>query len=182
MTAPTIRPNDIELALRAGKTPQQVERELTVPIDVVLQVQRRMRNGSAPAPAARPAPPPAEPAGGSIGQLLLRSADIPEKRIQTARARADKAITALRALVAEYESAEAARAEVARLQRELAAAKAKLRPAATPKAGSGGGLTREQSRAIRAWARAVGVDCPAVGCVPRRVVEAYDAAQGSGDS
>lgn len=71
-----------------------------------------------------------------------------------------------------------ARAEVERLERQLAEAKAKLRGPA--RAAAVAVVTPNQAGAsakdIRSWAASAGVDCPAVGKVPQRVVDAYLAA------
>lgn len=72
-----------------------------------------------------------------------------------------------------------ARAEVERLEKQLAEAKAKLRGPA--RAAAVAVVTPNQAGAsakeIRAWAAANGIDCPATDIVPRRVVDAYAAAQ-----
>lgn len=82
---------------------------------------------------------------------------------------------------AEAEKA-AARAEVERLEQQLADAKAKLRGPARVAAvavvapNQAGASAKE----IRAWAEDAGVDCPTVGKVPARVVDAYLAAHQEG--
>lgn len=59
-----------------------------------------------------------------------------------------------------------AREEVERLSRELAEAKARLRGAPT--------IDGPSAAAIREWAKANAVECPAMGRVPAAVREAYD--------
>lgn len=72
----------------------------------------------------------------------------------------------------ENEARRQAQAEVERLQRELAEARAILRGGKTVTASSG-----PDPKAVRAWAAANDVECPAMGRVPRAVVDAYQAAQ-----
>ncbi|MFH8873160.1 Lsr2 family DNA-binding protein [Streptomyces griseus] len=73
-----------------------------------------------------------------------------------------------------------AKAELERAQEELRTVKAGTRTtAAAPagaRAGSGSGRTREELAAIRSWARENGHQVADLGMVPKRVLEAYDAA------
>lgn len=69
------------------------------------------------------------------------------------------------------EQAREARAEVERLSRELAEAKARLRGGPAPKPSIG------DARTIREWAAEHGVEVPATGRVPKSVREAYESAQ-----
>ncbi|MEU7553105.1 histone-like nucleoid-structuring protein Lsr2 [Streptomyces sp. NPDC044571] len=75
-----------------------------------------------------------------------------------------------------------ARAELEKAQEELRTVKASTRTTAaatapTPiRAGLGSGRTREELAAIRTWAREHGHQVADQGMVPKRIVEAYDAA------
>lgn len=136
---------------------------------------------SVTAPEARPVGPPDE-----IQVLLNTAKGHPSKRIQNAANRVFDDLDRLRALIREDQEKHAARrqaeaekaqvrAEVERLQRQLADAKAKLRgtSSATTPTRDGGPSIAE----IRAWAKANGVECPGRGRLPAAVHEAYEAAQ-----
>jgi len=75
-----------------------------------------------------------------------------------------------------------AKAELERAQEELRTVKANTRTTATGTAphaartGSGSGRTREELAAIRTWARENGHQVADQGMVPKRILEAYDAA------
>lgn len=96
----------------------------------------------------------------------------PDPKVRRAAEKARDAVDRLRDLLAQWEDRAAARAEVERLETELAAAKARLtgRPAApaTDRA--------PDNSEVRAWAEAAGVPCPARGRIPGTVRDAYDAA------
>jgi len=90
---------------------------------------------------------------------------------------AEEAVSLREAAEAERRKAEA-RAEVERLERELAEAKAKL----TGKPPTQGGQIDTPSPAeIRAWAQQNGVECTRTGIVPKAVRAAYDAAHADQD-
>lgn len=125
-----------------------------------------------------PTPPPLQPARRStIGEVALAVNELTRHKDARVRKQAERTITQVRRLVdvlSEYDEKAAARAEVERLEQQLRDAKAKLR-------GSGEQVPlvgpAVDSKAIRAWAARNGVDCPSVGPVPQRVVDAYQAAQ-----
>lgn len=116
----------------------------------------------------------------------------PSKRIQNAADKLLDDIGRLRDLIKADEQKHAAareaaavkaaaRAEVERLERQLAEAKAKLR--GTPvKSPVSSGAVEVIAADVRAWAAANGVECPAKGIVPGRVREAYDAAHQGGEA
>lgn len=87
-------------------------------------------------------------------------------------ARAAKKVLDAVAALDEAWKANAAKAELRARQRqleaELAAIKAQIKS---------GAPAPVDSKAVRAWAKANGVDCPDAGIVPKRVVEAWKAAQ-----
>ena len=121
--------------------------------------------------------PPEEPMTDTITELIERGQDHASKRVQTAADRAEEAIEKLRELLDAEDAKAETVAEITRLERELAEARARLRPrrqqtaTATP--------TRVDNKAIRAWAKAEGIDCPDRGRVPQRVVDAYTHQQAS---
>lgn len=124
-------------------------------------------------------------------RILLNTAKAhPSKRIQHAADRVFDQIGRLRDLIRDDEEKnaekrrhaaekEAARAEVKRLEEQLAEARAKLRgpkpdaPNAHTPGENGDGPS---SKEIRSWAKATGVECPPVGRVPAAVRAAYDEA------
>ncbi|WP_073946495.1 Lsr2 family DNA-binding protein [Streptomyces kebangsaanensis] len=124
-------------------------------------------------PAAEPQPLP-------VGQLLKwgDEHDDPDVRDQAARARIalyglrqrHAADQELAAIAEEREQLEKRLAEIQAREAELAPAqkaKGKRKPVEYPAA------------EVRAWATANNVDCPAVGRVPRKVVDAWREATGS---
>lgn len=164
-----------------------LEKKLTD--DAALPVRAPERAPSPIRPAAGASTPPAAgPATTPLTQpdeirVLLNTAKGHEsKRIQNAANKVIDDLDRLRALIrddqekhAERRKAEAAkaaaRAEVDRLEAQLAEAKAKLRGPATTKSAPADGVSAAE---VRAWAAQHDVDCPAVGRVPNAVREAYD--------
>lgn len=105
----------------------------------------------------------ADQAGGSFGA----AAD----RIRTA-------VVDLTERLAEHRKVAEAEQRVRDLQQQLADATNALhtlRPAATARLKRASGV---DSKAVRAWAKETGVDCPAQGRVPQRVLEQWRAATG----
>lgn len=109
---------------------------------------------------------------------------------QSSRARTRRKAERLRELVSdlrvvlnneaqEDEQRTQAAAEVKRLTRELADAKARLRGGSPTTLDVDGSVTAAD---LRAWARENGVECPAMGRVPTAVREAYDEAQDEQDA
>lgn len=152
---------------------------------------------SSPGSASRPQPaaPPSPAAGESpdtVAALVDEGLAHSTKKIRTAAQRAKAAIDKLHELVEadrvkeaerrrQAEERAAAEAEVKELEKQLAEARAKLRPArtsSTPVA-STAAADGPTAAEVRAWARENDVDCPATGMVPRRVREAYDEAVAS---
>lgn len=146
--------------------------------------------GSRPQPAA----PPSPVAGGTdrIRALIDEGKAHSTKRIRTAAEKAAEAVRKLRELVEadrereaerkrQAEERAAAEREVKELEKQLAEAKAKLRPArpattSTPEPAGEGPSAAE----IREWAAVAGVECPTRGMVPKAVREAYDSAHQAG--
>jgi hypothetical protein len=122
----------------------------------------------APAPAPVVAPVAAL-SRDPLDDLLARAA----KSVRPATVKLGERLAQLRdelvAAVDGEEEAVRARAEVDRLEQLLREARAK--------AGLGAGKTNPNAKAVRAWARDNGVDCPRRGVLPARVVDAWRAAQ-----
>ena len=141
---------------------------------------------------ARPAAAPASPVRPTpvLRDVIAEGKAHSALRVQRAAVKAEVALATLANLLDATREAEAAkraaekakaaaRAEVERLEKQLADAKAKLRGPARAAAvavvapNQAGASAKE----IRAWAAANGIDCPATGRVPGAVVDAYAAAQ-----
>ncbi|WP_210651320.1 histone-like nucleoid-structuring protein Lsr2 [Nocardioides sp. SYSU D00065] len=146
----------------------------------------REARATTPRPTVAPAPtPPA--GGGALEELITRGKAHESKRIQTAANKVLDDIDRLRTLLREDEKKHAARrkaereraaarAEVERLERQLAEAKAKLRGDKKPAARSTPTADGPPAATVRAWAAANDVECPSVGRVPAVVRAAYDEA------
>lgn len=166
-TLPTlnISPEQIKAELLKGLSPSQVAQEWSEPMANVLAVYRLLQGrGELPAAnqaptAARPSPPTHSPAPevkariASATDLLVRADGIQDKRVQSALARARKAMTDLAELVNRHESQAEARAEIADLEERLRAARVALR----------GGKTRTATRKP-ATVHEGGYPCPNEGC------------------
>ncbi|MFC8658207.1 histone-like nucleoid-structuring protein Lsr2 [Streptomyces parvus] len=148
---------------------------------------------TADVPAATPAidvPVVALPVSNALQELIDWAAAHPTASVRSRAAR----ITADLSELSERRDSEAAQREaeekVARAKAELEKAQEELRTvkagtrtataaatAPTPiRAGLGSGRTREELAAVRAWARENGHQVADAGMVPKRVLEAYDAA------
>lgn len=129
-----------------------------------------------PTPPARPrltsVPDLKEPPMQPAQTLAQRAAITGDARVLALHAKAKDAQERLRAAVEAWEAKSEARQHIADLEAQLAEARAALR---------GGKATAAppavDSKAVRAWATANGVDCPASGMVPGRVRAAYEEAQ-----
>lgn len=171
--------------------------------------EERARAGTPVTPTARPTSAPAAPVTpltrpDEIRILLNTAKGHPSKRIQAAADRIFDQVGRLRELIREDDeknaekrraaaAKEAARAEVKRLEQQLADARAKLRgtkPPATTSPSRPAGTTGQPStsfvtaedlerigltsKELRAWAGDHNIECSASGRVPRRVLAAYD--------
>lgn len=171
-----------------------VEAETTLPAGSPHASEIRSASGGhrpiaiAPTPTT---PDPAPVAKPDEIRILLNTAKAhPSKRIQAAADRVFDQLDRVRALIredqekhaakrAEAAAKEKARAEVKRLEAELAAARAKLRgttAAATPSADG----NDVPAKVVREWAVNAGVECPATGKLPAAVRAAYDDAHQDG--
>jgi hypothetical protein len=104
--------------------------------------------------------------------LAIAGSDTSSKRVQRAAASIYEKVKVLREMVQEEDDKREARARVARLEKELAKARAELRGEAriTPEAQG------PTAQAIRAWAAENHVDCPKTGRIPADVRAQLDAA------
>jgi hypothetical protein len=187
--------DQVESDLIANMSPKEVADRYKVPIADVAAIFHRLRedghiNANAGGRAAstpsrpvsipdRPRHTPAEDVKARIAsatELLVRADGITDKRIQGALARARKAMTDLAGLVTMHEQQSEARTKIAALEAELASAKAALRNRQTPPR-SASTSPAVDWKAVRAWAKANGVECSATGKVSDTVVQAYTAAQ-----
>lgn len=144
------------------------------------------RNGRPGAirPAAGPSPATPPDDGGTLHRATEQAARLADTheiaRVRRLAHRAHAALTALAAALVDDEEKAAARQEVARLQQQLAAARARLR-GNTATTGSTAAVADDgqvNAAAVRAWAAAHDVPCPTRGRPPARVVQAYLAAGG----
>ncbi|WP_445403177.1 Lsr2 family DNA-binding protein (plasmid) [Streptomyces sp. LE64] len=144
----------------------------------------------ATAPATIDVPVVALPVSNALQELIDWATAHPTASVRSRAAR----ITADLSELSERRDSEAAqreaeekvakaRAELEKAQEELRTVKAGTRTttaaatAPTPiRAGLGSGRTREELAAVRTWARANGHQVADAGMVPKRVLEAYDAA------
>jgi hypothetical protein len=145
------------------------------------------------APAARPAQPVVDvqlKAGADVrlktgtvellpvGQLLKWGDEHAEAEVRDQAARARAALAGLRNRHAADQELTAITSEAAELERRLAelrAREAELAPP-KPKKKRGAYVRDYDTREVRAWAHANGVDCPRVGQIPKRVLNAWRAA------
>lgn len=157
------------------------------PTTTTAKTRPARRATATPAPTPKPAvsPDPATPAElvYATRPLIAQARKSTRARTRSLADRAEKLLELLaREVQAEIDRKKAAaaraaeeakiRSEVARLERELAAKKALLSKSRAA-AGSPAREAGVDPKTIRAWAWANGVECPAAGRVPRRVVDAY---------
>lgn len=191
----------IEQDLRAGKSVEEISQEWSEPRANVYAVKRAMDAAMVtPAPVPPPRPAIAPAAVAMVLTLVSEASQSKRARTRTLAAKLDKLVEELQELLT-AEKAEAdelarkrrereeAAAEVARLEEQLRAARAKLagKPARTSSTKTADNPSGRQSArpvyeggpttaVVRAWARSAGVDHPTHGTLPKRVIEAYRAA------
>ncbi|MFJ6561885.1 hypothetical protein ACIQMV_18890 [Streptomyces sp. NPDC091412] len=141
-----------------------------------------------PEPMAQPVPqlssipdlplkarPTNEPQPLPVGQLLKWGDEHPDPEVQDQAARARAALGGLRKRYATDQELTAITTEAEQLEKRLAELRtreAELVPAKPKKTRKPVGYPAAE---VRAWAAANGVDCPPVGRVPKKVVEAWRA-------
>jgi hypothetical protein len=181
---PGVRPYGIRAGLVAGQRsalaiPQGPRADAVASLRTLLnQIDQHER--SAPTMTNTPATstlvePPTEQL--SVGQILKWADDHPDSDVRDQAARARAALTGLRQRHAKDQELTAITTEAEQLEKRLAelrAREAELAPAKPKKRGS---YVRDyDTRDVRAWADASGVACPRVGQIPKRVLDAWRAA------
>ncbi|MCX3059586.1 WhiB family transcriptional regulator [Streptomyces beihaiensis] len=158
-------------------------RELPPPQDVTPPDERTPQPMSGtqtpPSPAEPKQPAPAtDPAKLPVGRLLKWGDEHPAPSVQDQAARARAALAGLRQKYADEQELAALTSEAEQLEKRLAelhARREELSPARSKK-------TRRPvdypAAEVRAWAAATGYDCPPVGRVPKKIVDAWRTAQG----
>jgi hypothetical protein len=141
-------------------------------------------------PAVRPTPPVAdvrlknsadvrlrEPAQLPVGQLLKWGDEHPDPEVQDQAARARAVLTGLRQRHAADAELTAITTEATELEKRLAELRAREAELAPTKAKKKRAVyVRDyDTRTVRAWAEANGVDCPRAGQIPKRVLDAWRA-------
>ncbi|MFC8520776.1 histone-like nucleoid-structuring protein Lsr2 [Streptomyces sp. NPDC057257] len=113
-----------------------------------------------------------------VDNLLKWGDEHPDRDVQDQAARARAALTGLRqrhAADAELAQLTDERERLEKRLSELTARQAELVPAKKPKRKSSATARDYDSRTVRAWAQENGVDCPRVGQIPKRVLDAWRA-------
>lgn len=136
---------------------------------------------TAPAPApSRPIAPLAKPTTEqlTVGQLLKWGDDHPDPDIRDQASRARIALAGLRKRHATDQELTAITDEREQLEKRLAELQAREAELAPPKPKKRTPHVRDyDTREVRAWADETGVDCPRVGQIPKRVLDAWRAAK-----
>ncbi|MFG3154253.1 hypothetical protein ACGF7W_19665 [Streptomyces sp. NPDC048219] len=116
-----------------------------------------------------------EPQPLPVGQLLKWGDEHPDSDVRDQAARARLALTGLRRRHASDQELTAIADERAQLEKRLAEIQAREAELAPPKAKKRKPVDYPAAT-VRAWAKQAGHDCPAVGRVPKPVVEAWQRA------
>lgn len=170
------RPESMERAIGILETEIEKGSDLTSHEPVRLPASGQVK----PIPSTTANPSPVQRVD-DTKTLIAAAKGHPSKVVQRQADRVLDALDKLRALIREDEERHAekrkaaeekaaAKAEVERLKRQLAAAKAKLRP--VPNGNS-------DAARIRDWAREHNIDVPKTGRVPREVRDQYETAHAS---
>lgn len=125
------------------------------------------------------AAPAFEPEGLSVGQLLKWGDEHPDPEVQDQAARGRAILTGLRNRHSTDEELTALATQREQLEKQLAeltARQAELAPAKKAKRKASAVVRDYDSRTVRAWADENGIDCPHVGKVPKRVLDAWRSA------
>lgn len=131
-----------------------------------------------PTPSAGVRPTQATAEAMPIGQLLKWGDEHPDSDVRDQAARARIALTGLRQRHAADQELTALTTEREQLEKRLAelqAREAELLPAKKPKAKrKPANYVRDyDTRTVRAWSDANGIDCPRVGQLPKHVLDAW---------
>jgi Lsr2 len=189
----------VVLLMGAGivqRTPEQLAKSadaIAIPVDAIRQAwDRRERLGrSVPFdghPVSEhekverlPAAPSAnvDPSVDVVGQLISEGLASTSKRVQKAASRAREAVDRLKTSLDSDRASAEARAEVDRLQRELAEAKARLRGDKPQRVSrpprSSSDADGPTAREVRQWAISNKIPCPVKGRIPTDVMDRYHA-------
>lgn len=149
---------------------QQVAPRPEPPQGVVRADSERAAPRLAPAPEPRADVTVKAGSGALIAEGLVHESP----QVRAAADRASNALDRLSALLETHHRKAAVRAEVAKLEAELAKARAVLKPPSKVKSGG------SDAAVIRAWAAANGVKCTRTGIIPKAVRQAYEAAHEDG--
>lgn len=124
---------------------------------------------------AVPSPVDDEAPTDAIADLLSRAVATEVPRLVRLADKVQDLVDDLEEQLTEHERGRALRAEAEKLERRLTQIRQELgqkRPAATP-------ASVVDSKAVRAWAAAAGVECPKLGRVPGSVLAAYERREAS---
>lgn len=111
-----------------------------------------------------------------IGRLLKWGEDHPDTDVQDQAVRVRAGLLGLRKRYAADQELTAITTEAEQLEKRLAELRAREAELALKPKKKRGSYTRDyDTREVRAWADANGVDCPRVGQIPKRVLEAWRA-------
>ncbi|MGW3410286.1 WhiB family transcriptional regulator [Streptomyces sp. NPDC000888] len=149
------------------------------------------------APAPSPAPPAADVplktaarvslkplAQASVGSLLAWGDEHPDPDVQDQAARVRASLAGLQQRHAADEELTAITTEAADLEKRLAelrSREAELAPAKKAKRKPGSYVRDYDTRTVRDWAAANGVECPSFGQIPKRVLDAWRKTDGTQD-
>ncbi|WP_328934179.1 MULTISPECIES: histone-like nucleoid-structuring protein Lsr2 [unclassified Streptomyces] len=112
----------------------------------------------------------------TISSLLRWAEEHPDTEVQAQGARAEAALTGLRTRYAADQELTSITTEAEQLEKrlnELRAREAELTP--KPKKKRGSYVRDYDTREVRAWATTNGIDCPHMGQIPKRVLDAWRA-------
>ena len=119
-----------------------------------------------------------DPARLPVGKLLAWGDQHADPEIQDQAARARAALAGLRQRYTADRELSAITSEAKQLEERLAALRAREAELAPKPRKKRGSYVRDyDTRTVRAWAEANGVDCPRKGQIPKRVLDAWRAAQ-----
>lgn len=116
-----------------------------------------------------------EPANLPVGQLLKWGDDHADAKVREQATRAREVLAGLRQRHAADKELADITDETAALEKRLAELRAREAELAPKKRKSGSYVRDYDTREVRAWADANGVDCPRMGQIPKRVLDAWRA-------
>ncbi|MFB7596924.1 WhiB family transcriptional regulator [Streptomyces sp. NPDC056160] len=114
----------------------------------------------------------------TTSKLLRWAEEHPDPDVQSQGARVEAGLAGLQQRYAADRELDAITSEAEKLEQRLAALRARKAELAPVKRKQGRRAHSYKAAAVRAWAEANGIDCPSMGRVPTKVVDAWRAAQG----